>query len=233
MQKNKLAVLFALILSCVFQLISFYQDQSTFYQNGFMIGLNKELVNNNFLASMLPLLLPIIFILFFTGGGTENLIHGYGKILIIRNCSKTALILKNSLSNCVKLICIILFQLLLFIPINKSLLPVEQGMLKSLPMYFLTLSALVLLQGFLEFYIPSHIVNIIIFAYCFVSYFLAQVVFSAPVAKIILFPCLMFGEQNSSCDAENIYFLYLAAVIVINLLLLKLIIRKFKKADIF
>ena len=239
LKKNKLVVLVTLILSCIIQLICFNQAQSTYYENGFMIGILNEpkpfnaIVIMFVLQGMLPLLLPVFFILFFTSESVENLTHGYGKILIVRNYSKTILILKNCLKNCIKLICIIAFQLLIFLFINKNMLPVESGMLKSLLMYFLTLNALILIQGFLEIYIPAHIVNIIIFIYCFISYFLVNVISNTFVANIILFPSLMFGMQNGAATAENTYYLYLSAVIAINLLFLILFIKKFKKVDIF
>lgn len=239
MLKNKLVVSVTLILSCILQLVSFYQAQGTYYENGFMIGILNEptpfngIVTTYVVVSMLPLMLPIFFILFFTSGSVQNLINGYGKLLIIRNYSKTVLILKQSLNNCIKLICIIFFQLLLFLLINKNLLSVENGMIKSLLMYFFTLNALILIQSLLEIYIPAHIVNIVIFIYCFFSYFLVQTVLHTPVAKIILFPCLMFGMQNGATDSENTYYFYFAAIIVINLLILSFIIRKFKKVDIF
>ena len=98
LKKNKLVVLVTLILSCIIQLICFNQAQSTYYENGFMIGILNEpkpfnaIVIMFVLQGMLPLLLPVFFILFFTSESVENLTHGYGKILIVRNYSKTILI---------------------------------------------------------------------------------------------------------------------------------------------
>ncbi len=233
MLKNKLVVLATLILSCIFQLVSLNQDSSKYFQNGFMIGLDNEFVYGNVVFALFPLLLPICFILFFTSGSLENLIQGYGKILIVRSYSKTVLILKRCLSNAITLICIILFQIIIFLSINKNLLPVENGVLKSLLMYFLTLNALVMLQNLFEIYFPAHFVNIIIFIYCYISYYFTQIIFKTPAAKIILFPCLMFGMQNGAVNSDNTYYLYLSAIIVINLLILSVLIRMFKKTDIF
>lgn len=233
MLKNKFVLLITLVLSCVLQIVSFCRVPSTYFENGFMIGLDKEDIGFGVAANMLPLLITICFILFFTSGTIENLTHGYGKVLIVRDYSKTLLILKRCLRNCLTIVCIVIFQLLIFLLINNYLMPVESGMLKSVLMYFLILNALVLMQCFLEMYIPAYIVNILIFIYCSVSYYLVQMFFHSTVAKLIMFPSLLFGMQNEAVSAGSSYFLYLAAAIIINLLLVIICIRKFKKIDIF
>lgn len=233
MLKNKFILLVALVLSCIFQLVSFCQEPATYFENGFMIGLDKEYIGFGVLTSIVPLVFPVCFILFFTSGTVENLTHGYGKLLIVRDYSKTLLILKRFLKNCLTIVCIVIFQLLIFLFVNNYLTPVENGMLKAVLMYFLILNALVLMQCFLEMYIPAYIVNIVIFIYCSVSYYLVQMFFHSTVAKLIMFPCLLFGMQNEAVSADNTYYLYLAAATIINLLLVILCIRKFKKMDIF
>ncbi len=233
MLKNKLVLLVALILSCVLQIVGLCQHPTTYFENGFIIGLDKNYIGFGVLTSILPLMLTVCFILFFTSGTVENLMHGYGKVLIVRDYSKTLLILKRCLSNCRTLICIVIFQLLVFLLVNNYLMPVESGMLKSVLMYFLILNALVLTQCFLEMYIPVYIVNILIFIYCSVSYYLVQMFFHSTAAKLIMFPCLLFGMQNGAVSADNTYYLYLAAAIIMNLLLVTLCIRRFKKIDIF
>ena len=93
---------FAQLFSCVFQ---------GNFQNAFMIGLAPSDYGLE-ITKFLPLLLPVCFILFFTSGSIENLKQGYGKMLIVRNYSKTVLILKRCLNNFIALICIVLFQIL-------------------------------------------------------------------------------------------------------------------------
>lgn len=233
MLKNKFILLVALVLSCIFQLVSVCQNTTTYFENGFMIGLDKEYIGFGVLTSVVPLVFPVCFILFFTSGTVENLMHGYGKVLIVRDYSKTLLILKRCLRNCLTIVCIVIFQLLIFLLINNYLMPVESGMLKSVLMYFLILNALVLMQCFLEMYIPAYIVNILIFIYCSVSYYLVQMFFHSTAAKLIMFPCLLFGMQNGAVGTDSSYYLYLAAAIIINLLLVTICVRKFKKIDIF
>ena len=233
MLKNKFVLSITLVLSCVLQIVGFCQHPITYFENGFMIGLDKEYIGFGVLTSILPLLITICFILFFTSGTIENLTHGYGKLLIVRDYSKTLLILKRFLKNCLTIVCIVIFQLLIFLFVNNYLTPVENGMLKAVLMYFLILNALVLMQCFLEMYIPAYIVNIVIFIYCSVSYYLVQMFFHSTAAKLIMFPSLLFGMQNGAVGADSSYYLYLAAAIIINLLLVILCIRKFKKIDIF
>lgn len=233
MLKNKFVLSITLVLSCVLQIVGFCRAPATYFENGFMIGLDKKDIGFGVSTSILPLLITVCFILFFTSGTVEKLTHGYGKLLIVRDYSKTLLILKRFLKNCLTIVCIVIFQLLIFLFVNNYLTPVENGMLKAVLMYFLILNALVLMQCFLEMYIPAYIVNIVIFIYCSVSYYLVQMFFHSTVAKLIMFPCLLFGMQNEAVSADNTYYLYLAAATIINLLLVILCIRKFKKMDIF
>ena len=77
--------------------------------------------------------------------------------------------------------------------------PLKAELLNLLIMYFLTIFSLIVIQSLLEISIPAHIVNIGIFIYCFIAYYLVQNFVDAPIWKMILFPSLMFGMQNECC----------------------------------
>ena len=145
MLKSKLVLSIILIVACFAQLFScvFQGD----FQNAFMIGLAPSDYGLE-ITKFLPLLLPVCFILFFTSGSIENLKQGYGKMLIVRNYSKTVLILKRCLNNFIALICIVLFQFIIFFVARESMTPVESGTLKSLIMYFLTIFSLKVMEHY-------------------------------------------------------------------------------------
>lgn len=112
MLKSKLVLSIILIVACLAQLFSCVFQGN--FQNAFMVGLAPSDYGFEITKFML-LLLPVCFILFFTSGSIENLKQGYGKMLIVRNYSKTVLILKRCLNNFIALICIVLFQFIIFL----------------------------------------------------------------------------------------------------------------------
>lgn len=230
MLKNKLVLLIILIISCLAQLFSF-----VFYggfQNAFMIGLAADDYGFD-IVRFLPLLLSVCFILFFTSGSIEELKQGYGKMMIVRNYSKTVLILKRCLNNFLALLGIVLFQFVIFFIARESMTPVECNTVKTLGMYFLTIYSLTVIQALLEISVPAHIVNIGIFTYCFIAYYVVQNFVNAPIAKILFFPCLMFGMQNGAVSGESIYYWYLLFIIALNALCIFILNLRFKKTDIF
>lgn len=152
MLKSKLVLSIILIVACLAQLFSCVFQGN--FQNAFMVGLAPSDYGFEITKFML-LLLPVCFILFFTSGSIENLKQGYGKMLIVRNYSKTVLILKRCLNNFIALICIVLFQFIIFFVARESMTPVESGTLKSLIMYFLTIFSLIVIQSLLEISIPG------------------------------------------------------------------------------
>lgn len=230
MLKSKLVLSIILIVACLAQLFSCVFQGN--FQNAFMIGLAPSDYGLE-ITKFLPLLLPVCFILFFTSGSIENLKQGYGKMLIVRNYSKTVLILKRCLNNFIALICIVLFQFIIFFVARESMTPVESGTLKSLIMYFLTIFSLIVIQSLLEISIPVHIVNIGIFIYCFIAYYLVQNFVDAPIWKMLLFPSLMFGMQNGAVSGESIYYGYLLFIVALNALCIFILNLRFKKTDIF
>lgn len=233
MKKTKLVSLVTLIVAIILQIFTFCRDTHNSYEFGFAIGISAEYKTGNIIFTLINYMIPLIFILFFTSGSMQNLIQGYGKVLLVRNYSRTKLIVKQLFKNLLTLLIIVLFQCAAILYFNQFLKSVKSGILKSLIMYFVILSAIIMLQCLLELYIPSHTVNAVLFIYSLVSYWIVQVTGNISVLKIILFPSLMFGMQNGALSGENIYYLFLCIGIILNTVLAVLCIRKFKKTDIF
>ncbi len=234
MKKNNLFLLAIMLIGAIFlQVFAFCNMPQIYYENGFAIGILNSTDRSSVGINMIYVVLPIIFILFLTSGAVSSITTGYGKLLIIRNYSKTKLLLKQCIKNTIMLAIIVLFQLCAFLYFNRFLKPVEKGMAQAILMYFIILNAIVLLQCLLEHYMPAHNVNIFLFIYCFASYYITQVFTENPIIKIILFPCLLYGMQNGATSNNDIFYVYLVMGVIINALLLVLCIRKFKKIDIF
>ena len=125
------------------------------------------------------------------------------------------------------------FQICIFLPFNNRLMPVDSGIWKSALMYVLVLNLLLVIQCLLEIFIPAHYVNIIIFTLCFLSYCTVQLFFHSIVAKIALFPSLLFGAQNEAIYQSNTYFIYLSAILIMNFIAIFTLIKVFNKIDIF
>lgn len=239
MKKTKLVSLVTLIAAIILQIFTFCRDTHNSYEFGFAIGISAEYKTGNIIFTLINYMIPLIFILFFTSGSMQNLIQGYGKVLLVRNYSRTKLIVKQLFKNLLTLLIIVLFQCAAILYFNQFLKSVKSGILKSLIMYFVIMSAIIMLQCLLEFYLQSQIVNAVLFIFSFVSYCIVQVMGNiavlgnVAVLKIILFPSLMFGMQNGALSGENIYYLFLCIGIILNTVLAVLCIRKFKKTDIF
>lgn len=231
MKKSKIIIAAMFALSAVFQAIYFNGG----YKNMFAIGLDKTYQTFDVALTLIYVLIPVLFIMFYMGGSFLDLTQGYGKLLIIRNYSKSLLILKNMLKIAATAVVFTAYQMLVWLIINRNGISVN-GTAKAVVMYCITLLAVILLECLLELYIEPQIVNIFLFVYSFVSYFIVQVLpeeILPKAAKILLFPSLMFGMQNGAADGGSEYYMYLAAVVIIILILALLSIRKFKKTDIF
>lgn len=234
MKKNKKILLPILLAVFYMQLYIFCRWSHVFYENGFAIGLLNTEKGAGAGNLLMYLLIPLLFILFSTSGSVYEITHGYGKLLIIRNYSKTKLMLRKILKTIITVLLIVCVQCLVFWPFNGQLSPVSDGMAESLLMYFVILLALIMLQHLLEFYFSTQIVNLSLFIYCFISVYAVQTSVQEGVwFKMLFWPSLLFGMQNGAVDGEPVYGIFLAAGICLNLLLMVLCIRKFKKTDIF
>lgn len=233
MKQTKIVVLITMLIAIFLQIIAFCNSPHSYYEFGFAIGVKSEYKELDVVMNLIYIMLPIAFILFFTSGSVQNLTQGYGKLLLIRNYSKTKLIIKQLFKNMLIILLIVLFQCVASLYFNKFLLSLESGITKALIIYFVIILAIIMLQSLLELYTSSQNVNIIIIIYCFVSYYIVQVTENNSILKIFLFPSLMFGMQNGAVSGGNIYYRYLCIGVVLNVILMLLCVRKFKRTDIF
>lgn len=233
MKKAKFINFTMLIIAIILQAVTFCDNPSGYYENGFATGISNLNKHYDVALSLIYVILPFAFILFLFGGTVQDITHGYGKLLIIRNYSKSKLILRQIGINILLLLAVILIQCGIFAFINPYLNKIEHGRIQTIIMYFVIVQAVILLQSYLEFYMAVQNAQLIILIYSFFSYYIVQITEENILLKILLFPSLMFGMQNGAVDVESSYYIYLGTGIFINLILVILCIRKFKKSDIF
>lgn len=232
MKKSKV-ILTAFFVISLFIQIMYFNNSDVFYQYGFAIGIDSSVKQLDIGINLIYVLLPIIFIIFLLSGSVERIKSGYGKLLIIRNYSKTKLYLKNFIKNNIIILIIVIFQTALYSSVQIIFKSSDGNVFKSIVMYCIVLSLIITIQSILELVVMPHIANIIIFIYCYVSYFVAQVTPDNTFVKILMFPCLLFGMQNGAIQGNDIYYVFLIVSIFLNTIITLLAILKFKKTDIF
>lgn len=233
MKKTKIINFTMLVIALILQAVTFCNNPSCYYENGFAVGISNLNKHYDMALSLIYVMLPLAFILFLFGGTIQNITHDYGKILIIRNYSKTKLILKQILLNVSLLLTVILLQCGIFSFINPYLCKINHGMIQTLIMYFIITQSIIMFQYYLEFYMSVQTAQLIILVYSFFSYYIVQISENNILLKILFFPSLMFGMQNGAVDVENSYYIYLGIGLFVNLILVILCIKKFQKSDIF
>lgn len=232
MKLNKILLGFFCILAIFIQ-ISFFSNYGCHFENGFLIGLVNTEKGSDVSIVLMYLLIPILFIIFFNSGALHNLTNGYGKLLIIRNYSKTKLYLRNYIKIVITSILAVVCQLVIYYFCNDLFAPLKTGLSKSIVMYIVVLNLIITIQYVIELFIAPHIANVILFIYSFISYYTVQVATDSPIMKILLFPSLLFGMQNGAVDGDGIYNIYLTVMILFNIIAVTIGILKFKKTDIF
>ena len=92
MKRNKAVGLFLMII-IIFQALYFLNDESL-HLYSFAVGINRESKDAMDIITMAVFLVPVFFMHFYFSETLYNLTHGYGKLYIIRQYSKTKLIIK-------------------------------------------------------------------------------------------------------------------------------------------
>lgn len=233
MKRNKIFLSTFCIISVIIQIFHFrYSD--IFFEYGFLIGINKTATYPSIGIALMYVLMPLLFIIFFNSGTLHNLTNGYGKLLIIRNYSKTRLFLKNYIKIIAASIVAVIVQLIIYYFCRNLFEPLSFDLIKSVIMYFVVLNLIFSVQCILELFVAPHIANIALFIYSFVSYYVVQITAeSSVIMKILLFPSLLFGMQNGAVSGETTYNIYLMTMVLFNIMTVTIGILKFKKTDIF
>ncbi|MBP1564744.1 MAG: DUF2705 family protein [Oscillospiraceae bacterium] len=234
MKENKLNFLF-MIFAMVVQSIFLNTACLNNYNFTFAFGLSEiHFENPSLCINILCIVLPQIFILLFYSGKTYDIIHGYGKMLVIRSYSKKSIILNQFLKTVGALFFITIIQFAVSWIIQKK--PVEStdylDIIKCTVLYLAGMIFIVQVEQLLEFWFEHNISCLITILYLYVSYVIVCIV-KVGFLKYMLPSVLVFGVNNGSIKDDNSYIYSLIMLIFVNIMILLVKIFKMKKSDIF
>lgn len=182
--------------------------------------------------------------LFFSGNISEKL-NGFGKYMLIRNYSKTKILLDQYLSIALKLLGFIVFQILVFyimvsvlqrsLDLTATFLQIGQALL----VYFLTFLTLFLVQMVLELYVSPQTSLLVVNMYVVFSVLLAGVLFKFERMQPLLYFLLPNFAMALRTDIRNpvdftIHYLPAFCVLIILLsVVVVLSIQRIKSKDLY
>ncbi len=230
MEKNKL--IYIIIICTVFLQNYFYSSTELNPNFTFALGIDGLDIKFNLVSSFL-LLLPIFMIVFIFNDNLYQLIHKDGKLYVVRNCSKTNLVLKMLLNILLEVIAITLFEVAVYCILQGKLYDLSTvEIIKALFIYINAVFSIGLLEIVLQFYFNPAYVTLITNIFIFISCTFG-IVAKSQVIKILLFPSLTFGLYNGSVAQNDSYIFNLLLFHLIEVILTSVTVFKFKKSDIF
>lgn len=192
-------ILVTVIMQNVIVVHTGYQDFN--YTFAFGLPLAKNI------KSFLPLcnmILPVFIFSFMVSDMSEQLIHGYGKLLLVRNFSKRNLLNISIIRSCILLLIIIIFQIFLYSIHHTGLKDVSFNIVfKAFFIYYLVNVCLIELEHLMGMLFGMQLGSLISIVYIFISSCMGYLNQSL-IIKISCFPCLMFGILNGTLN-ENMY----------------------------
>lgn len=240
MKNNKVTAVL-LLLSILFQRILFSLSGYSEYAFPFASGL---MVTESFQWNLLLLLytfLPIPFMLFYFWGRGEELVNGYGKLVLMRSHSRFKLILREQVRT--------IWTLMLFVAVQLSVFTFDtrEGWIELsvsrivfvMTMYFLTLLCIIFLQMGLGLCFSSEHANLITNVYVLISLSLGTLLAetkSYSITGLLLFPNMAFASRNGVIPQDNISFsggTGFGVMVFYLIVLLTLAQIFFQKKDIF
>ena len=231
MKNNKLLAGLVL-LSAIVQNLYFCSNDSL-YSFTFAVGLTEEYMGFEMIVYLLFITVPMLFVGFFFSENIYGLKNGYGKLFVIRNYSKSRLIMKEQLKVFLYAGLFTLVQALVYLIHSGRLLPLAGAQIcRSVLSYFLGLSTLIFLQMFTEIFFSPVKAVMVTHIFLIVSYASANYADNR-IIRAVLFPRNMFGFLNGALSGSVIYWESMAILLVWLILISLLSLRKFNKADIF
>ena len=233
--KNSKCLVMLFACSCIIQRIYFYKlDMPSF---AFCVGLTKDVADTSRThspISYLMLAVPIVFALFICGNRVAELTDGYGKLIIVRQYSKSKLILKEILLLFLKCNLLTAYQIFIYsINWGNQREDLSENILKSIFGYILSLFLLSTIEFGLELYMKPHFASIALaipLVAC--NYYVYSFPFNH-IMRFILFPCLMFGSNNSAYTDEAHYVTSLCVICLISIVASAVVVYKFNHQDIY
>lgn len=164
------------------------------------------------ITMILYVVIPLPFMLWVFSGRMEDIVNGYGRLYMIRNCSRRKILFREAGKMGAEVILLQSFAWAVY----QSFSPEEWLRLDALTqmrvmtMYTLTAAAVVLLQFLLELLMGQTAAQIAVLVYCTVSLFvydLARSAVAQGILRVLFFPNLGFAMRNGALtDAAGCLF---------------------------
>ncbi len=231
MKRNKLQFFILLIFIFVMQRSAVLNIEDEVYAFPFAAGFQVSEDQITDIGKFLTIVIPVFLLLFLFGGMFENIKSGYGKILIIREMRRTNLCVKQILNLYLGIAGCVLIQIVVFLNTWNG---ETNTVIKMLVLYYLTIAAVLMLQGVLELYMDSLYANITVLIYFTASILLGDRFMgqnSGIIFHSVIFPNLAFGYRNGCIGKGDCSAAFLTMT-MINLLLFWISVKRFKTCDI-
>lgn len=238
MKNRKLFML--VVITILFQRIIISNIYLEYYSYPFLNGVpitNNIIIHNLYLIQWF---FPLYFVMIYFSGSIDNLLYGYGKLLILRRNSKIKIFLMLLFKNYFIMLLFLLIHCIIFSLGNSNykLLSLKQ-ILMMFFIYYMTLITLVSMQMFTEFYMIPQVSNLLISIYILMSILIEnQLLLMGRVTffNYILIPNFAMGFRNGviSSVSKNInYTCDLIILVSLNFLITIFSIVKLRKKDLF
>ena len=213
MKKNNY-IYFLLFISVLLQTF-FYNNTNLHYQYTFAIGITGLDIKLN-ISPMLPLLFPILLLVFAFNDKIATLINKSGKIYVIRNYSKFYLINKTIIS--------IIIRIIIFVCIQIAVYNIFQGKLERAPLtinvktillYTNVVLAIALFEQAMQFFLHPIYVALTASIYIFIGNTFG-ILTKSMFLKFVFFPSLTFGLYNGSMNDPKKYLINFIFTVTLN-----------------
>ncbi len=184
-------------------------------------------------------IIPIPFILWLFSGTITSVISGYGKLYIIRDYSKSKMLIKEvgKMLIVVMVICSFTWTLFQLLRSDRWIPLTAQEHIRVMTMYALTLTGTILLQFCLEFVwgqVYAQTATLVYFTMSLFAYSLVKGTRALMLVRWICFPNLAFGMRNGAVDtgAKGVFLYSMIEIVMICSLLIYISLKFVNKKDI-
>lgn len=177
--------------------------------------------------------IPIPFILFVFWGDVHEIVVGYGKLFVIRNYSKSILMMKTIGKTSLKLLIIIgtMYLISVMFMAKPSVLNWRMQLVILL-MYYGIILSVILLEYILELFVESQYANLAINVFVVISLILGSYTDCSSTFARVLFPNLAFANRNGIfCDNSIVPVMIFTVIIIIIFIIISCGV--YRKRDVF
>lgn len=232
MKKNKIIYIIN-IIGIILQNFLIEKSGYEFSDFAFCIGYKSD---NDYLSNFIPVLyviFPYFLLVFLFNECTYDITHNYGKIFIIRHYSKSKLLIIHTVKNSLTILSLIFIQFAFSLITSDDYFNINPfKVTRSLILYYIVILNMLILQQLLELIFRPQNVCLFLIIFSFVSYIITYIK-DLPLLKLLFIFSLGFGIFNNAIEQIYYYYFYIIYNLLINIILMGLLLYRFKNTDIY